>query len=100
MPARLKRSFEITHNKSQDGMRARIHELTTAGHLRGFIHAYLGMQDSRLPTPIPDLIQRNKAVTYPTNFAAMPPGSLDAIATRSEQLTRALIEHYCPNLGR
>lgn len=100
MPARLKRTFEITHNKSQDGMRARIHELTTTGHLHGFIHAYLGMQDTRLPTPIPDLIPRAIAATYPTNFAAMSPESLDAITTRSEQLTRVLIEHYCPNLGR
>jgi NTE family protein len=58
------------------------------------------MQDTRLPTPIPDLIPRAKAATYPTNFAAMSPESLDAITTRSEQLTRVLIGHYCPNLGR
>lgn len=82
MPTRLKRSFEITHNKSQDGMRARIHELTTAGHLRGFVHAYLGTRDAHSPTPMPDLVERNRAATYPTNFAAMPAERLNAITTR------------------
>jgi hypothetical protein len=29
----------------------------------------------------------------------MPPVSLQLIATRGEQLTRILIEHYCPQPG-
>jgi hypothetical protein len=29
----------------------------------------------------------------------MPPESMRLIATRGEQLTRILIEHYCPQLG-
>ena len=99
MLGRLKRSFEIAHTRSQDGLRARVHELAAAGHMRGFVYTYLGMQDSRLPVPVADLIERSKVANYPTNFARMSAENLDAITTRGEQLTRALIDHYCPALG-
>jgi len=96
---RLKRSFEIAHSRNQDGSRARAHELAAAGALQTFIHVYLGMRDSRLPVPIADLVGREQVVSYGTNFAKMRPEDLNAIATRGEQLTRALIEFYCPSLG-
>lgn len=99
MPGRLKRSFEIVHTRSQDGSRARVHELTASGHLRGFVYTYLGMPDTRLPKPVPDLIERTRVANYPTNFARMSADDIDALTTRGEQLTRALLEAYCPVLG-
>jgi NTE family protein len=96
---RLKRSFEIAHTRNQDGSRARVHELAAAGHMKGFVYAYLGMRDARLPVPIADLVERGEVAEYPTNFARMAPADLEAIANRGEQLTRALIEFYCPALG-
>ncbi len=99
MLGRLKRSFEIAHTRNQDGSRARVHELAAAGHVKGFVYSYLGMRDSRIPIPIADLVERQQVATYPTNFARMAPADLQAITTRGEQLTRALIELYCPALG-
>lgn len=99
MLSRLKRSFEIAHGKAQDGLRARIHELSAAGQISGFAYAYLGMADSRIPLAVPDLVPRQRVASYPTNFARMSIDDLDALTTRGEQLTRALVGHYCPALG-
>jgi predicted acylesterase/phospholipase RssA len=99
LPFRLTRSFGIMHVRSQDGTRARLHELAAAGHIRGFVYSYLGMADTRLPVPIPDLVERSRVANYPTRFAAMAADDLDAITTRGEQLTRSLIDFYCPSLG-
>jgi predicted acylesterase/phospholipase RssA len=99
MLGRLKRSFEVAHTRNQDGSRARVHELAAAGNVKGFVYSYLGMRDSRLPIPIADLVERHQVAAYPTNFARMAPADIEAIATRGEQLTRGLIEFYCPELG-
>ncbi|WP_327041345.1 patatin-like phospholipase family protein [Micromonospora ureilytica] len=99
MLGRLKRSFEIAHTRNQDGSRARIHDLAAAGHVKGFVYSYLGMSDSRLPIPIVDLVEREKVAAYPTNFSRMTPADLQAVANRGEQLTRFLVEFYCPQLG-
>lgn len=99
MLGRLKRSFEIAHTRNQDGSRARVHELAAAGHVKGVVYSYLGMRDSHLPIPIADLVEREQVAAYPTNFARMAPTDLQAVAIRGEQLTRALIEFYCPQLG-
>jgi predicted acylesterase/phospholipase RssA len=97
---RMKRSFEIAHTRAQDGERARVHELTAAGALRGFVYAYLGTRDDRLPVPLADMVKRSRVSNYPTNFRAMSAEDLDALATRGEQLTRVLLDYYCPALGQ
>ncbi|GAA2493846.1 patatin-like phospholipase family protein [Winogradskya humida] len=99
MLGRLKRSFEIAHTRNQDGSRARVHELAAAGHVKGFVYSYLGMRDARLPIPISGLVERQQVADYPTNFARMSSSDLETITTRGEQLTRTLIEFYCPALG-
>lgn len=99
MLGRLKRSFEIAHSRNQDGSRARAHEIASAGAIHGFVHPYLGMRDTRMPVPLADLVSREQVAAYPTNFAHMKPADIDAITTRGEQLTRILIEYYCPELG-
>lgn len=100
LPGRLKRSFEIAHNRNQDGSRARVHELAAAGHVHGVVYSYLGMRDERLPAPVADLVPRQAVTAYPTNFAKMNADDLSAITTRAEQLTRTLIDFYCPALGQ
>lgn len=100
MVGRLKRSFEIAHSRNQDGSRARIHELAAAGLVEGVVYSYLGMRDEALPMPVANLVPRHAVAKYPTNFAKMDPRDLSAITTRAEQLTRALIDFYCPALGQ
>jgi NTE family protein len=97
-PTRVKRSFEITYRKTQDAGRNRLHEAARIGELEGFVHAYLGMPDHRLPVPLSDLVPCERVRSYGTDFRAMKRENLHAIATRGEQLTRSLIGHYCPQL--
>lgn len=99
MTGRLTRSFEIAHTRSQDGMRALVHEHRSAGRLKGLTYTYLGMPDKRLPVPVPDLVPHAAVKDYPTNFSPVPADKLDLLTTRAEQLTRALIDLYCPGLG-
>jgi NTE family protein len=99
MLGRLKRSFEIAYRKAQDGSRARLNQSAEAGTIQGFIHPYLSTRDERLPLPVADLVPREAVMRYPTDFARMTPQNLHLVATRGEQLTRILIEYYCPQLG-
>jgi predicted acylesterase/phospholipase RssA len=99
MPGRLKRSFDIAYRRAQDGSRARLNQASESGALQGFINPYLASRDTNLPLPPADLVPRESVVRYPTNFDAMTTEDLRRIATRGEQLTRTLVEHYCPQLG-
>jgi len=96
--SRVTQSFAVVHQRAQDGARARLHEAAAAGRINGFIHAYLGMRDERLPVPVPDLVGRTGTSDYPTNFRAMDTSDLDRISLRGEQLTAILLNHYCPEL--
>lgn len=97
-PFRMKRSFDITYRKTQDGARARLHAAGSTGQIRGFVHAYLGMQDRRLPMPAPGLVPMEQVNTYGTNFKSMNDADLHAVTSRGEQLTRLLLHHYTPDL--
>lgn len=99
MLGRLGQSFDITHTKSQDAARKRVHSDRENAGLAGFAHVYLGMHDDRLPVPIADLVPRSRVDSYPTNFAPMGADDLEAVAVRGEQLTRALIAAYIPDAG-
>jgi predicted acylesterase/phospholipase RssA len=96
--SRLRRSFDIVHRRAQDAARNKLHDSAAAGRLSGFVHAYLGTQDERLPVPVPDLVPWASVHDYPTDFRAMRPEDLERITIRAEQLTRALLAHYCPHL--
>jgi predicted acylesterase/phospholipase RssA len=96
--SRVSRSFTATFRKAQDSSRARLHGWVEHGELRGFVMPYLGQQDDRLPWRPPDLVARETVADYPTNFAPMPAEMFDALTRRGEQLTRLLIERWCPEL--
>jgi predicted acylesterase/phospholipase RssA len=95
---RTKQAFDITYGKTQDAARTRVHLAGESGQINGFVHAYLGMVDAKLPVPVHDLVARDAVVRYPTNFRKMSWENLLAITVRGEQLTRVLLGHYCPNL--
>ena len=46
----------------------------------------------------PDLITRQEIADYPTDFAAMSDETIALLAGRGEQLTRMLIDRWCPEL--
>lgn len=97
-PTRMHRVVNIMHGRAQHGERGRLFAAQSNGKLRGFVYAYLGMQDDRMPVPITDLVPRSVVASYPTDFRAMSLENLDALTTRGEQLVRQLLPHYCASL--
>jgi len=96
--ARMMRSFDSIYRKFQDGGYKHLHQLDVSGQIKGFILAYLGQLDYRLPYIPLDLIRRELVYDYPTNFSQMNQKDIDLLIKRGEQLTRLLISHYCPEL--
>jgi NTE family protein len=95
---RLSRAFESSFRKLQDASRSRLHVQRAHGELAGFVMPYLGQHDRNLPWQPPDLVSRAAVADYPTDFRAMRAEDLDALARRGEQLTRLLVERWCPSL--
>lgn len=98
LPSRLSRSFDVIHRRAQDAGRARLHEWVASGRIKGFVMAYLGMRDERLPFPIEDLVPRESVASYGTNFSSMSSSDLQCISDRGEQLVSALLPVYCHEL--
>ncbi len=97
-PSRVQRSLEALFRKNQDAARGRLHTLAASGRLQGFVHAYLGVRDERLPERPSDLVPRGEVSGYPTDFSPMAERTINKLATRGEQITRALLARYCPEL--
>jgi NTE family protein len=96
--SRMRRSFEATFRKAQDGARNRLHLHAASGELKGFVFPYLGQNDRALPLIPADMPRRDEVVDYPTDFAAMTNEAIELLATRGEKLTRLLLDFYCPEL--
>ena len=94
---RLKQTFETTMRKAQDSVMKDLHQYKTTGRIKGFVLPYLGQQDESLPFSWPDLVNRDK-VNYPTNFRPMKEEDIQTLTNRGEQLTRLLLDYYCPEL--
>lgn len=96
--SRVARAFQSVFRKAQNAGQNRLHRLALAGSIKGFVLAYLGQQDSKLPYVPVDLVKREAIYGYPTDFAPMAPEDLDRLASRGEHLTRLLMDRYCPEL--
>lgn len=96
--SRMRRSFESTFRKAQDGTRNRLYLYASSGELKGFVFPYLGQRDNALPFVSADLPRREQVVDYPTDFAAMSDETIELLAARGEKLTRLLVDFYCPEL--
>ncbi len=95
---RVASSFGAVHRKAQDAAYRRLHQYAEAGDIDGFGMVYLGQQDQRLPCCPPDLVPRSRVRDYPTNFAPMSEGDLEALTKRGEQLTHIIVERYLHKL--
>ena len=97
LATRLNQVLTSTMRKVQDSTMKRLHQHKDASLIKGFILPYLGQVDESLPFHWPDLIKREE-VNYPTDFRPMKNRDIELLSTRGEQLTRLLIDFYCPNL--
>ncbi len=99
MFARLKSAYACLHERAQNAATKRLFDLRAAGKLKGVLLPYLGQNDDRLEFPPDDLVTREDAFGYPTDFSAMPEGWIEKLSKRGEQLTKALIAQHMPELG-
>lgn len=96
--SRLKSAFACIHDRAQNAAMKRLFDLKESGKISGFVLAYLGQIDSRLKFPPNDLITREEAYDYPTDFSAMSKEWIDRLGKRGEQLTLAVIKEHHPEL--
>jgi predicted acylesterase/phospholipase RssA/proteasome lid subunit RPN8/RPN11 len=95
---RVARAFQSVFRKAHDAGHDRLHRLAASGALKGFVLAYLGQQDQKLPHVPADLVSREAVYGYPTDFAPMTTADLERLANRGERLTRLLVDRYCPEV--
>jgi predicted acylesterase/phospholipase RssA/proteasome lid subunit RPN8/RPN11 len=95
---RMVRAFEAVFRKAQNATQSRLHLLAATDRLKGFVLAYLGQIDDRVPYAPPDFVRREEVIEYPTDFGAMRPKDIDRLSRRGEQLARSLVAYYCPEI--
>jgi NTE family protein len=98
--ARMLSVFSAVFDRAQNAAIHRLHEAKRTGQIKGFILPYLGQLDRELPHPPADLVPREEAHAYPTDFNALPDEWIERLSTRGEQLTMCLARAYLPELVR
>ena len=93
-PERVAAAASTTHRRSHNLTRSRLFNLERSGELDALVTAFLGMADSNIPYAPPDLVSRERAVSYPTDFSPMHQGDIDMLSTRGEQLMAQLAAYY------
>lgn len=96
--ARMLSVFSTTFDRAQNASIHRLHEARRSGQIKGFAFPYLGQQDRELPNPPANLVRREEAHAYPTNFDPMPEEWINRLSTRGEQLTLCLVCAYLTDL--
>lgn len=97
LPARMKSVFYCIHDRAQNAATQRLFDLLKLGTLKGVLMPYLGQADSRLKYPPDDLVTREAAYNYPTDFSGMSEEWIDRLSRRGEQLTKALVAEHWPH---
>jgi NTE family protein len=96
--ARMLSVFSAVFDRAQNASIHRLHEAQRTGQIKGFLFPYLGQLDRQLPNPPADLVRREEAHAYPTDFNAMSEEWIDRLSLRGEQLTLCLARAYVPHL--
>jgi NTE family protein len=96
--ARMLSVFSAIFDRAQNASIHRLHEAQRTRQIKTFLFPYLGQLDRQLPNPPADLVRREEAHAYPTNFNAMSEEWIDRLTLRGEQLTLSLARAYVPHL--
>jgi NTE family protein len=96
--ARMLSVFSTVFDRAQNASMHRLHEAQRTGQIKSFILPYLGQLDRELPEPPADLVRREEAHAYPTDFKAMPAEWIERLSLRGEQLTLCLARSYIADL--
>lgn len=98
LPGRMIAVIGAIHARAQNATMKRLFDLKEAGRLKSFLLPYLGLNDKNLTTPPSDLVTRDDAAGYPTDFNQMPDEWIERLSRRGDQLTEALLKQYAPHL--
>lgn len=98
--ARMLSVFSTVFDRAQNASMHRLHEAQRSGQIKSFILPYLGQLDRELPNPPANLVRREEAHSYPTDFNAMRGEWIERLSLRGEQLTLCLARAYMPDLIR
>jgi NTE family protein len=96
--ARMLSVFSATFDRAQNAAIHRLHEAQHTGQIKSFVLPYLGQKDRELPNAPVNLVRREEAHAYPTDFNAMAEEWIDRLSLRGEQLTLCLARAYVPHL--
>jgi NTE family protein len=96
--ARMLSAFSTVFDRAQNASIHRLHEAKRSGQIKSFILPYLGQLDQELPNPPANLVRREEAHSYPTDFSAMSDKWIERLSLRGEQLTLCLARAYIPDL--
>ncbi|AKS09102.1 patatin-like phospholipase family protein [Pseudomonas trivialis] len=90
--SRMGAAFESIFARAQNLAVKRLFDLTEAGKLKGFLLPYLGQQDHNLRFATKNMVTREVAAGYPTNFNAMDKIWIERLVRRGEQIVHALVK--------
>jgi NTE family protein len=96
--ARMLSVFSAISDRAQNASIHRLHETQRNGQIKSFLFPYLGQLDRDLPNPPANLVRREEAQAYPTDFNSMTDEWIDRLSLRGEQLTLCLARAYIPDL--
>lgn len=96
--SRMLATIITIHRRTQTLTQNLLHRMAISGEIQGFLMPYLGQRDSALPVRPADLVTRDEVFDYPTDFNPMTKGNIEKLSKRGEQLTRALLDTYAPEL--
>lgn len=96
--ARMLSVFSTLFERAQNSSIHRLHEAQRSGQIKSFVFPYLGQLDGTVPNPPANLVRREEAHAYPTDFSAMPDEWIERLSLRGEQLTFCLARAYIPHL--
>ncbi len=85
-PERVAAAASTTHRRSQNSARSKLFALERSGELDALVTAFLGMSDSSIPYAPADLVPRDSAVSYPTDFSSMTQEDIEMLSARGEQI--------------
>src|SRR3984957_7408849 len=83
-------------DRAQNAAIHRLHEAQRTGQIKSFVFPYLGQKDRELAKPPVNLVRREEAHAYPTDFDAMTDEWIDRLSLRGEQLTLCLARASVP----
>ena len=93
-PERVAAAASTTHRRSQNSARSKLFALERSGELDALVTAFLGMSDSSIPYAPADLVPRDSAVSYPTDFSSMTQEDIEMLSARGEQIMGRLAAYY------